>query len=358
MVESQRSGPLPCGSRDPARPGAPGGPPRTRTPRMPAPTLPAASRSPVFRDFLATLTTLGSSDATVLLTGEVGAGKVRAARSLHAASGRHPLVEISLAALAPSLVESALFGHEAGAFTDAKQARLGCFRRADGGTLVLEDVDLLPLDAQVKLLRVLQERVVEPVGAEAAVPVEVRLVATTSTDLAAGVAAGTFREDLYFRLAVVPLEVPPLRVHLEDLPDLAAACLAERAEALGLAPRTLTDDGLANLAEHPWPGNLRELENALERALVLSGETTALGPDAFAFLGEAVAGVSDELARRALAAGLTVGDLEEAMMRRAVDEERGNLSAASRRLGITRRALEYRLKALDEDAADGAEGGA
>ena len=316
---------------------------------MPAPTLPTDSRSPVFREFLATLDTLATSDATVLLCGEVGAGKVRAARSLHAASGRHPLVEISLAALAPTLVESALFGHEAGAFTDAKSSRQGCFRRAHGGTLVLEDVDLLPLDAQVKLLRVLQERVVEPVGAEAPVAVDVRLVATTSTDLARAVADGAFREDLYFRLAVVPLEVPPLRVRTEDLPDLVRELVAGRSDALGVPARDLTEAALTRLAEHPWPGNQRELENAVERALVVSvasdGELDAAD---FDFLGEAVAGVDAELARAALAAGLTVEDLERAMMKRAVEEERGNLSAASRRLGLTRRALEYRLKAQGE----------
>jgi len=318
---------------------------------MKASRLPEDSRSPVFREFLSTLRTVARSEATVLLTGEVGVGKPAAARELHTASDRvvGPLVEVSLAALAPSLVESALFGHEAGAFTDARTARQGCFRRADHGTLVLGDIDLLPLEAQVKLLRVLQERVVEPVGAEGSIPIDVRLVATTGSDLATLVAAGAFREDLYFRLAVVPMEVPPLRVRLEDLPDLARSIVAERSAQLGVPAVELAEDALERLAAHSWPGNVRELENALERVLVLGGTIDA---PALEFLGEAIAGADDELARRALAAGLSVDDLQSAMMRRAMEEERGNLSAAARRIGMTRRALEYRLKSLAEEAAE------
>jgi len=320
------------------------------TTTKPLESLPKETASPVFRAFLDTLSTLASSDATVLLSGEIGVGKSLAARTLHRLSDRAPmpLVEISLAALAPSLVESELFGHERGAFTDARTARLGCFRRAEGGTLVLEDIDLLPLDAQVKLLRVLQERVVEPLGSEAPVPIDVRLVVTTGADLARLVAEGTFREDLYYRLAVVPIEVPPLRARLEDLPMLVRTLTDLRAAALGVPPLLVSAEAHARLEAFPWPGNVRELENALERALVLAGlgdggGSGELGLRDFEFLDEAVAGFADELAKSALAHGLSVADLEAAMLDRAVRESRGNLSAAARALGITRRALEYRL---------------
>lgn len=325
------------------------------TSRVPE-SLPERSQSPVFRAFLDTLTTLAQSAATVLLSGEIGAGKSRAARRLHAASTRAdgPLVEISLAAVAPTLVESELFGHVPGAFTDAKESRKGCFRRAHGGTLVLEEIDAMPLAAQVKLLRVIQERVVEPLGAEDPVPVDVRLVVASSANLERLVAEGKFREDLYYRLAVVPLEVPPLRARKEDLPALTAEILAARAVRVGVAPRELTAAALERLTEHPWPGNVRELENALERALVLEGgadgEAGALDAPAFDFLDEGLEGAADWLAREALARGLGVGDVEAAMIDAALAETRGNMSAAARQLGITRRALEYRVEARKKQA--------
>ena len=316
-----------------------------KTSAKPPSRLSEESESPVFRAFLDTLKTLAPSDATVLLSGEIGVGKSLAARTLHQLSDRAPmpLVEVSLAAMAPTLVESELFGHERGAFTDARTSRLGCFRRAEGGTLVLEDIDLLPLETQVKLLRVLQERVVEPLGGEVPIPIDVRLVVTTGADLGQMAAAGTFREDLYYRLAVVPLEVPPLRARLEDLPSLVDELVRARAAMLGVPARPLSPEAMERLLAFPWPGNVRELENALERVLVLTEGTGELDGKAFDFLGEALLGAADELARSALAHGLSVAEVEAAMLDRAVREARGNLSAAARALGITRRALEYRL---------------
>ena len=319
------------------------------------------SAAPIFRAFQDTLQTLAASDASVLMTGEIGVGKSRAARLLHAGSGRADgsLVEVSLAAIAPSLVESELFGHVQGAFTDAKGARRGCFMRADGGTLVLEDIDALPLATQVKLLRVLQERVVEPLGAEVPEPVDVRLVVTTSANLEREVAEGRFREDLFYRLAVVPLEVPPLRMRKADLPALTAELMEAVSERSGVEPRPLTEDAAERLAAHPWPGNVRELENALERALVLAAgrpeEEAALGADDFDFLDEGLEGAADWLAREALARGLELGELEAAMLEAALAETRGNISAAARVLGITRRALEYRIEAKRKAEQAGAE---
>jgi two-component system response regulator HydG len=316
------------------------------------------SSSPVFRAFLDTIETVATSDVTVLLSGEIGSGKTVIARLLHDRSERvaGPIVEVPISAMSPTLVESELFGHVKGAFTDARRERLGCFRRADGGTLVLESIDLMPLDVQVKLLRAIQERVVEPVGGEGPIPVDVRLVATSTADLAALVEAGTFREDLYYRLSVVPLVVPPLRTRLEDMDALVEILLGRLHERLQLAApkpaagKSFTPAAMERLLAHPWPGNVRELENSLERALVLdlAGRKKGVAREpidapAFDFLDDAVAGIAEELGSRALAHGLKIDDVTTAMMQAAMAEERGNVSAAARRLGITRRALEYRI---------------
>jgi two-component system response regulator HydG len=305
-----------------------------------------------FRTFADEVRTVARSDATVLLEGESGSGKGAAARALHAASPRAsgPLGTISLAALAPTLIEAALFGHERGAFTGADRARKGVFRQAQGGTIVLDDVDLLPREAQVKLLRVLQEREVEPLGAEEPVPIDVRVVATTNRDLRGEVAAGRFREDLYFRLAVVTLRVPPLRARTADLPELLQTLVPRIAERVGRPARAFSPGACERLARHPWPGNVRELENALERVHVLGGEGP-VGAEELGFLGEAVAGAAGELARAALAGGLLIDDLALAMMELALEEERGNVSAAARRVGLTRRAFDYRMSRSSEGSA-------
>ncbi len=305
-----------------------------------------------FRTFADEVRTVARSDATVLLEGESGSGKGAAARALHAASPRAsgPLGTISLAALAPTLIEAALFGHERGAFTGADRARKGLFRQAQGGTIVLDDVDLLPREAQVKLLRVLQEREVEPLGGEEPVPIDVRVVATTNRDLRGEVAAGRFREDLYFRLAVVTLRVPPLRARTADLPELLETLVPRIAERVGKPARAFSPAACERLARHPWPGNVRELENALERVHVLGGEGPVAAEE-LSFLGEAVAGAAEELARAALAGGLLIDDLALAMMELALEEERGNVSAAARRVGLTRRAFDYRMSRSSEGSA-------
>jgi len=302
--------------------------------------------------FEAGLARAARADATVLLVGESGVGKTRAAARLHAAGPRAdgPFVAVHLGSISPTLIESELFGHVRGAFTDARADRAGAFRRAEGGTLVLDDVDLLPAPLQVKLLRAVQEREVEPVGGEGPVAFDVRLVATTNADLAALVRAGSFRQDLFFRLAVVVLEVPPLRARTDELPELAAACLAQRAARAKVPARPLSGAALERLAAHPWPGNVRELENALERVCVLGPTDPGAPADApieaaeFAFLDEPLAGEARRLAREALGAGVTSEALEIAMIEEALDQHRGNASAAARAVGLTRRALEYRLE--------------
>jgi DNA-binding NtrC family response regulator len=307
------------------------------------------------RAFERDLARVAAGDVTVLLEGEHGVGKSRAARALHLASPRagQVLVEVDLAALAPSLLEAELFGHEEGAFTGAHRARQGRFRRAHGGTLVLDGVEGLPRDVQGKLLRALQERQVEPLGGERPVPIDVRVVATSALDLGAEVKAGHFREDLFYRLAVVRLLVPPLRVRLEDLPGLARQLAAQVAKRAGVEGRELSEGALARLAAHPWPGNVRELENALERVTVLASGRGPVQAEELEFLGEATAGSAERLAAEALAHGLSLDRMSRAMLETALSGARGNLSAAARAVGLSRRAFEYRLGKLNSEASNG-----
>ena len=211
--------------------------------------------------------------------------------------------------------------------------------------IFLDEIGELPAALQVKLLRVLQERAVEPLGASAALPIDVRVVATTGRDLLDQVELGEFREDLYYRLAVVTLVVPPLRLRGDDFADLVPLLVARAAERDGVRPRPVGPEALERLREHPWPGNVRELENALERVLVLGTDEEPAAPiraSELEFLAETRHGVADEVAGQALAHGLTVDELTQAMMERALEEQRGNVSAAARQVGLTRRAFDYR----------------
>jgi transcriptional regulator with GAF, ATPase, and Fis domain len=212
------------------------------------------------------------TDTTVLLLGETGTGKELLARAIHARSPRRerPLIKVNCGAISPGLVESELFGHEKGAFTGALQRRLGRFELANGGTLFLDEVGELPFDVQVKILRVLQEGEFERVGGADAIRTDARIVAATNRDLAADVAARRFREDLYYRLSVFPLRLPPLRERPEDLPLLAQHFLARFQEKLKKPLRALTPESVERLTRYAWPGNIRELQNVLERACVLA----------------------------------------------------------------------------------------
>lgn len=219
---------------------------------------------------------VGPRDVTVLITGESGTGKERVAEALVRASPRadKPYVRFNCAALTPELAEAELFGHARGAFTGAVRARPGLFRESSGGTLLLDEVGELALPLQAKLLRVLQEGEVRPVGEDRSVPVDVRVLAATHRDLPQRVAEGRFREDLYYRLKVVTLQVPPLRSRPEDIAALAKHFLARHTERFHMPPVSLTPAILERLTAHPWPGNVRELENTLESAVVLSADGT------------------------------------------------------------------------------------
>jgi transcriptional regulator with GAF, ATPase, and Fis domain len=217
---------------------------------------------------------VAATDATVLVLGETGTGKELIARAIHAASARRdgPLVAVNCAAIPPDLVESEFFGHERGAFTGAMRRREGRFALAHGGTIFLDEVGELPPGVQAKLLRVLQEGEVEPVGSAKTQRVDVRVIAATNRDLAAAVRDGRFREDLYYRLNVFPIEVPPLRDRGDDVAILAAAFAERVARRMGCTVEPLSQDDLACLGAYGWPGNVRELQNVVERAVITSAD--------------------------------------------------------------------------------------
>jgi chemotaxis protein methyltransferase CheR len=231
--------------------------------------------SPALAAVLAQVARVARADTTVLVTGETGTGKELIATAIHEASPRRdrPLVKLNCAAISAGLVESELFGHVKGAFTGATDRRTGRFELADGGTLFLDEVSELPLDTQVKLLRVLQEREFEPVGSTKTQKVDVRVIAATNRHLEDGVAKGTFRSDLYYRLSVFPLDVPPLRERHGDIAELARHFIERLARKVGSQVRTLGADARQRLEAHSWPGNVRELHNTIERALISSPGT-------------------------------------------------------------------------------------
>lgn len=246
------------------------------------------SRSPAMQRLVTQATQVAATSTPVLIQGETGTGKERLARALHAWSPRReaPFVALNAAAIPENLVESELFGHTKGAFTGAIRDRVGAFQAANGGTLLLDEIGDLPLDLQSKLLRVLQEGSFRPVGGERQVRVDVRVIAATHVDLERAVEEGRFRRDLYYRLAVFPLQLPPLRDRLEDLPLLCEVLLGEQAQRTGRRGLSVGEVGLAALRAYAWPGNLRELANALERAAIVA-PADELQPADFALPGGA-----------------------------------------------------------------------
>lgn len=231
-----------------------------------------ASSSPLMRAFLDTVRRVVATDSTLLLLGESGVGKERLARAIHAESGRSagPFIAVNCGALPETLLESELFGHEEGAFTGATRARRGYFELAHRGTIFLDEIAELPLHLQVKLLRVLQERTVQRLGGESLVPIDVRVMAATNRDLVELIATRQFRQDLYYRLGVVTLEVPPLRQRREDIPLLLESHLEDFCVRFAREPRTFAPDAMEALVAYSWPGNVRELINVVERAVLLA----------------------------------------------------------------------------------------
>ncbi|MDM7322615.1 MAG: sigma 54-interacting transcriptional regulator [Gammaproteobacteria bacterium] len=305
------------------------------------------TQSPLLETVIRSAQIVARTDATVLLTGETGTGKDLMARALHEASPRAgaPFVALNCAALPESLVESELFGHKRGAFTGALEDRPGHVRSAHGGTLFLDEVGELPLAAQAKLLRFLESGECMPVGDSRVVKVDVRVIAATNQDLATLVREGRFREDLYYRLQVVPLELPPLRERSGDIDMLLNRFLLHFAGEHGVPMPQLSQEARAALRRHRWPGNVRELRNLAERLVVLfHGRTVDLSNlprEITQAAGKVTVGGNAFLLPEE---GIDLEWLESEMIRQALERSRGNKSRAARLLGITRDTLLYRLK--------------
>ena len=287
---------------------------------------------------------IAPTSATVLVEGETGTGKELVARLLHQRSGRPgPFVPVNCGAIAPELMESELFGHAKGSFTGAHQSREGLFLAADGGTLFLDEIASMRPDLQVKLLRTLEEGAIRPVGTDREVPVEARIVASVQPGLAERVADGRFREDLYYRLNVAHVLLPPLRARPDDIASLAAHFMALAAAQFGMPAVMLGDSELEWLRSRPWPGNVRELRNVVERA-VLMGEIP--GMKAAHAVAEPAAGTC---ADGGYPVDWTLEQVKEAHMRRVVEAHGGNKSAAARQLGVSRKTLERRFGMAEPD---------
>ena len=286
------------------------------------------------------------SDVSVLVTGESGTGKELVARGLHFNGPRRkgPFVAINCASVPESLIESEMFGHERGAFSGAITRRAGCFEQADGGTLLLDEIGDMPVALQAKLLRVLQEREIRRVGGSAAIPIDVRVVASTHRDLEGAMREGTFREDLYYRLAVFPIHVPPLRMRQEDIPLLAEHFRKKHAARLGVSVRTISTAATALLARYDWPGNVRELENVICRSLVLETSDVL---QAATLPAELASPATPPGAPTAPLAAGTLADLERRAIADAVERSGNNLTRAASALGIARTTLHRKLKKHD-----------
>lgn len=303
--------------------------------------------SPIMESLRETIARVAPTDATALITGETGTGKELVARLIHSNSLRkaNPFVVVNCAAIPETLLESHLFGHEKGAFTGADRARQGVFEAADGGTLFLDEAGEMPLSLQAKLLRVLMDGELHRVGSTTARHVDVRILAATHRDLRARVKEGQFREDLYYRLAVVPVHVPPLRSRREDLPALTRHFLNQVVVQLKAPRRTISEQAIRQLERYDFPGNVRELRNLVERACILCrGDEITAADFPLEGVAEPEAGVTVEALPEHLSLRDTLEHVELLMLRRALDESGGNQAKASRRLSISRSDMSYKLK--------------
>jgi transcriptional regulator with GAF, ATPase, and Fis domain len=315
----------------------------------------ALGPSRAMRDVAATIRLVAERRCTLLITGETGTGKEVVARAVHAAGNRavRQLVALNCAAVPETLLEAELFGHVRGAFTGASAPRTGRFEQADGGTLFLDEIGDMPLSLQAKLLRVLQEREFQRLGSSETVRVDFRLIAATNTDLAALVREGKFREDLFYRLSVVPIHLLPLRERAEDIPYLVNLFLDRICEAEGLRRKQISREALDWLARLNWPGNVRQLENAVEMAVALSGERMMLELFDFATLPAATKPVQAapracvEVPEHGLDYESTVGGIELDILRQALEKAGGNKTLAANLLGLKRTTLTAKLRSLE-----------
>lgn len=305
-------------------------------------------RSQAIKDMLQIISTVAPTEATVLITGESGTGKELVARALHEGSARadKPLVTVNCAALAENLLESELFGHEKGSFTGADRRREGRFMQADGGTLFLDEIGEMPLPLQAKLLRALQQGEVQRVGSDAPSNVDVRVLAATNRDLRREAAEKRFREDLYFRLNVISIEVPSLCRRSEDIPLLAAHFLQRFAERNRKTIKGFAPQALDSMLHYSWPGNVRELENAVERAVILCNGDLITGRELPANVVDASpAETADAVPEGDISlAGLSLDTVERRAIEETLRQTGDNKSEAARRLGITRATLHNKLR--------------
>jgi len=305
-----------------------------------------------------TIRLIGPRRCTVLICGETGTGKEMAARALHMASSRAqgPFVAVNCNALPDGLLEAELFGHAKGAFTGAVGSRMGRFEQANRGTIFLDEIGDMPLDLQAKLLRVLQEREIQRLGSPETVRVDVRVIAATNADLYEKIQAGKFRQDLYYRLNVVPLSMPALRQRVEDIPPLVEHFLDKICRAEGLPVKGVTPEAVRRLRTCPWPGNVRQLENTVEMAVALSGDREILYPSDFGLAQPAPSNVipfdfgvhSDPM--ESMDFNTAVARFERAMLERALQKTTGNKTAAAELLGLKRTTLIMKLRGFGSPA--------
>jgi DNA-binding NtrC family response regulator len=303
------------------------------------------ARSEKMQAVLGLVERVAPTNSTVLLGGESGVGKDLIARAIHQHSNRAsgPFVKINSTAIPENLLESELFGYEKGAFSGAATSKPGKFELADRGTLFLDEIGDVPPAIQVKLLRVLQEREFERLGGTKTLKVDVRLIAATNRDLRAALEDGTFREDLYYRLNVVAIDIPPLRDHKEDIPALTNFFLEQLARESGKPIRGITPAGMKLLLDFHWPGNVRELENIIERGVTLSAGSTLDAPDIHL---DPPSHRSVSGTQSVLPPGMTLDQWEDEAIREALRQANGNKSQAARALGLSRNALRYRLSKI------------
>ncbi|HET7502172.1 MAG TPA: sigma 54-interacting transcriptional regulator [Kofleriaceae bacterium] len=306
----------------------------------------------VMQQLRETIERVAGTRSTVLVLGESGTGKELVARAIHDASPRRGrrFVAINCAAIPAALLESELFGHRRGAFTDALRDKRGLFEDADGGTLFLDEIGELPLALQAKLLRALQEGEIRPVGDTQSIKIDVRLIAATLRDLADDVREGRFREDLYYRLNVLPVVIPPLRERTEDIPQLARFFAQRHAQRHQLGEVALSDVAIEALVRQPWPGNVRELENVIERAVVLAdgpttGETRVIDVDYLStVMNVRTPAAASAVDAEALSIKKATREIEQDLIRRALGVTQGNRTNAAKLLEISHRALLYKMK--------------
>jgi DNA-binding NtrC family response regulator len=307
-------------------------------------------QSAAIRQIYAVVEKVANTPSTVLITGESGTGKELIARALHENSSRHagPFIKINCAAIPKTLMESELFGYEKGAFTGAVGAKPGRFELAHGGTLFLDEIGEIPVEMQVKLLRVLQESEFERVGGIKTIKVDVRLVTATNRDLLQDISAGSFREDLYYRLNVVPIHIPPLRERREDIPLLVEHFLAKFNDRLKKQIGSVSADAISRMVSHHWPGNIRELENLMERTMLFCERpeigVSDLPPEIGGLPAAAAASPAGASLKEAVRA--ETERVERELIQKALDETGGNVTQAARKLKISRKSLQTKMKEL------------